>query len=439
MAQMAVSETRAKPLNRSIWSALLLLGFAGQLAWAVENQFFNTFMYSEITPDPRPISWMVSVTALVSTLTAIFMGALSDRTRSRWGRRKPYLIGGYVVWGVFTALFPASALFKTVALGVFMAILLDSLMTFFGSTANDAAFNAYVTDVTTLENRGRVTGALEIMKWLSILIVYGGAGLLIDALGYPVFFYLIGGLVFFVGVLTAPMIEDDSPVDKPSCSYWQQIVETFRIENIKTHADFFLVMLAVTLFTLAQQIFFPYLLIYLINYVHLETLQYSILVAAAIIIGGIAMAYPFGLLVDRWGRQPVAMLAVVFEAGGLILFSISKSYTALLLTGILWLAPAAAWTIATLTWTKDLFPVQKRGQFAGYYVLFAVAFSMIPGPLIGGWIGSHFGIPTILDGKAGFIPTPLIFQVAGFATLLAILPLWFIRRRSKRQSVHDVV
>ena len=28
-------------LSRRVWSALILLGFAGQLAWAVENQFFN--------------------------------------------------------------------------------------------------------------------------------------------------------------------------------------------------------------------------------------------------------------------------------------------------------------------------------------------------------------------------------------------------------------
>ena len=58
MAQIAATDRRTSTLDRSVWAALLLLGFAGQLAWAVENQFFNTFMYSEITPDPRPISWM---------------------------------------------------------------------------------------------------------------------------------------------------------------------------------------------------------------------------------------------------------------------------------------------------------------------------------------------------------------------------------------------
>ncbi len=64
-----------------------------------------------------------------------------------------------------------------------MAILFDCVMTFFGSTANDASLNAYITDVTTTENRGRVMGVVEILTWVAILIVYGGAGLIIQMLG----------------------------------------------------------------------------------------------------------------------------------------------------------------------------------------------------------------------------------------------------------------
>jgi len=29
-------------LSRRVWIAIIMLGFAGQLAWGVENQFFNT-------------------------------------------------------------------------------------------------------------------------------------------------------------------------------------------------------------------------------------------------------------------------------------------------------------------------------------------------------------------------------------------------------------
>jgi MFS family permease len=423
-----------KKISRPLWIALLLLGFAGQLAWAVENQFFNTFLYNEITPDPRPISWMVAATALIATLTAIFMGALSDRLRTRWGRRKPFLVIGYIAWGVFTALFPTSANFETVSAGVFMAILLDSVMTFFGASANDAAFNAYVADVTTVENRGKVTGALEIMKWISILVVYGGAGIVIDAVGYPVFFYIVGGLVLIVGLVSIPLIKEKVPEEPPKGTYWQQIANTFKAGNLRKNRDFFLVMIAVALFGLGQNVFFPYLLVYLEHYIQLDALQYSLLVGIAILVGGIGAAYPIGILVDKWGRYPVALLAVILEAIGLVAFSLTHNFVLLLITGILWLAPNAAWTIAALTWSKDLFPEESRGLFAGYYVLFMVALAMIPGPLIGGWLGTQFGQPIILDGQAGFVPTSLIFQVAAGITLLALIPLFLIKRKPVQEA-----
>ena len=109
---MSDASNDTRPMQRlggSNWTAVILLGFSGQLAWAVENQFFNTFLYEKITPDPRPISWMVSITAVVALLTTILMGTLSDGARpGRWGRRRPFMLIGYLFWGVFTAVYPAA-------------------------------------------------------------------------------------------------------------------------------------------------------------------------------------------------------------------------------------------------------------------------------------------------------------------------------------------
>ena len=52
-----------------------------------------------------------------------------------------------------------------------MVVVLDCVMTFFGSTANDAAFNAYVTDITDSDNRGRVESVLAILPLISMLII----------------------------------------------------------------------------------------------------------------------------------------------------------------------------------------------------------------------------------------------------------------------------
>ncbi|MDO9120871.1 MAG: MFS transporter, partial [Anaerolineaceae bacterium] len=130
-------------LTKRTWIAIIILGFLGSLAWGVENQFFNTFIYNTITPDPRPVSWMVAASAITATLASIFMGALSDRIRSRFGR-KPFLLIGYVGWGITTALFPTAALIQSIGLAIFMAITFDCIMTFFGSSANDSVFHAYI-------------------------------------------------------------------------------------------------------------------------------------------------------------------------------------------------------------------------------------------------------------------------------------------------------
>lgn len=410
-------------LNRKTWGALILLNFAGQLAWAVENQYFNTFMYDNITPDPRPISWMVAASAITATLTSILMGALSDRVRSRWGRRKPFILFGYLAWGVMTALYPEAAFLHPIGVAVAVAIFFDCAMTFFGSTANDAALNAYITDVTTLQNRGRVLGTMEMVTWLAILVVYGGSGLIIDNWGYYTFFYLIGGLVFLIGLIGGWLVKEPELPPALQSGYREQLRATFAPQNLRRHSAFFRVLLAMGLWGMAQQIFFPYLLIYLNHNIGVSQTEASLLIFVAILVGGILLAYPLGLLADRWGRRRVALLAVAGEAIGLLLFSLVQDFPLLIITGILWLAPLAAWSISTGAWSKDLFPEEKRGEFAGYVVLFTVLFTMVPGPLIGGWLATRYGIPTMLNGRPGTIPTALIFQAAAIATLLAALPL----------------
>jgi len=433
-------DSSPRPSHRitpTIWLAVIMLSFAGQLAWGVENQYFNTFMYDNIIPDPRPISWMVAASAITATVTSILMGALSDRTRSRWGKRKPFILFGYLAWGIFTAAFPSAAFLRPVTLAIGVAILFDCLMTFFGSTANDAGLNAYITDISDRHNRGRVMGVVEILTWVAILIVYGASGIIIDAWGYYTFFYVIGGSVFILGLVGGWLVREQPDHTPQPPSYWGQISDTFQLKNLSENRNLFLLLFTLTVYGIAEQIFFPYLIIYLNHYLQLPTLYASLTIFVCILLGGIALAYPFGLLADRIGRKRLAVGAILLKMVGLILFSLTRNVIPLMLTGVIWLAGMSAWTISTGAWTKDLYPEDKRGQYAGYYILFTVAFTMVPGPLIGGWLSSTFGIPTVLEGRPGYIPTPLIFQVAGLATLLALIPLSFVHEHKTTETAKE--
>jgi MFS family permease len=371
---------------------------------------------------------MVAASAVTATLAAIFMGALSDRMRYKWGR-KPFLLIGYILWGITTAIFPLSASVSTIGLAIVLAIAFDCIMTFFGSSANDSVFHAYVADITTVDNRGKVMGVLEILTWVAMLVVYGGAGFAIDYLGYYDFFYIIGGLVLVLGLISGLNLKEPSkPTEPPKESYLSQIAGTFKWKALKANENLLLLFISITLWGIAQQVFFPYLIIYINHNLKKTTIESSIVIFLAILLGGIALAYPLGMLVDKWGRKNVALLSILGEMIGLIAFSFSKSIFALILTGILWLAPISAWTIATGAWSKDLYPEDKRGQFAGYLILFSVAFTMTIGPLVGSWLTTTFGVQAIINGQNGFIPPALIFQVGGVATLLAAIPIFMMKK-----------
>ena len=43
-----------KRISGRAWFVMAALAITGQIAWAVENTWFNTFVYDTITPDPRP-------------------------------------------------------------------------------------------------------------------------------------------------------------------------------------------------------------------------------------------------------------------------------------------------------------------------------------------------------------------------------------------------
>ena len=103
-----------------------------------------------------------------------------------------------------------------------LVVVLDCVMTFFGSTANDAAFNAWVTDVTVPENRGRVETVLAIMPLVAMLVVFGALDGLTQAGSWRLFFLIVGGVTELGGVLVYLSVENLSAASLPvDTSYLQ--------------------------------------------------------------------------------------------------------------------------------------------------------------------------------------------------------------------------
>ena len=428
-----MSENRKFP--RKILGAIIMLSFSGELAWAVENQYFNTFIYNKIAPVPLYVSLLVSITAVVSTLTTIFMGALSDKK----GKRGIFLKIGMIFFTLTTALFPFSApfgeFFHSVIIAVFIAILFDSIMTFFGATANDAVLNAYVTDVTTIENRGKISSIKEIMFFVALLVVYGLSGQIIEAFDYYAYFFIIAALAAAFGIPGAFLTPEPDNLKPNQKKYWTTIKDTFNPRTLMENKDLTLVLFSVGLWGIGFFSFFPFILIYVQWYLEIDINTASIIVFIAFLIS-IILAYPTGKLVDKVGRKKVAIIFIIVETLFLLLFAMAREFVFLVITVSVWIYSFLAFNISTRTWLKDLYPEDKRGQFHGYYLVFNILIGMVVGSLIGGFIaetfGEYFTTETELGLLPGYIPPPLLFIVSAFIIITAIIPLIWAKEANRK-------
>lgn len=123
-------------LSARFWCAVTLFSLIGQVAWVVENMYLNVFIYNMFNASASDISLMVAMSAVSAAVTTVFIGALADKI----GKRKIFICGGYILWGIsifcFTllktqvlgTLFPMVT--SAAALGVTLTIALDCIMTF---------------------------------------------------------------------------------------------------------------------------------------------------------------------------------------------------------------------------------------------------------------------------------------------------------------------
>ena len=314
---------KGKKGSARFWWALVIFGLTGQVAWVVENMYFNVFLYQMFHASADDISLMVAASAVSATLTTLFIGALSDKI----GHRKAFICGGYILWGLSIAAFALlrvdylSAWFPTVsaaALGVTLTIVLDCIMTFFGSSANDAAFNAWLTDSTDHTNRGAAEGINAMMPLVAILVVFGGF-MNMDptrASDWTTIFLLIGGVVIGIGLLGIFLIRDKAVRVPENKHYFRNLFYGFRPKVMKDNPTLYVALLAFAVFGISIQIFMPYLILYYQEALHME--DYVLIMAPAIVLASVSTAF-YGRLYDRFGFTATIMPALILLMGGYML------------------------------------------------------------------------------------------------------------------------
>lgn len=411
---------RTKPGGR-FWAAMLIFGLMGQVAWVVENMYFNVFIYKMFHAGPGDISAMVMASAVVAALTTIVMGAVSDRV----GQRKAFMSAGYLIWGVSIVSF---AWIKS----IWLTIVMDCVMTFFGSTANDAAYNAWLTDRGDETNRGRIEGLNSMMPLISILVVFGGfMGFDLDsASSWKTIYCIIGAATAVIGVLGFFLIEDAPSLRPDRAGFFETLRYSFRPSTCRANLRLYGVLAAFAVFGISIQIFMPYLLIY---YEKTLGLTNYVLIMAPAILAAAAVTALYGRVIDARGFRFAVWPALGMLALGYVLLILTRSAAPVFIGSLLMMSGYLTGMSVFGAEIRALIPENRSGQFQGVRIIGQVFIPGLIGPAIGALVLKNAETIVNSDGTESFLPNANIFIAAlAVAAVLALVLIPALRRRGKR-------
>ena len=426
--------------SKNNWFVLILFGIIGQIAWAVENMCFNLFIFETFPPNLEAITLMVQLSGVVATVVTLVAGTLSDRI----GSRRKFISIGYIIWGFTVAIFGfiSPELFeklfsldsaRAAAVGIVVIIAGDCVMTLFGSTANDAAFNAWVTDNTDNENRTKIEGVLSTFPLVAMLIVAGGFGIIASITGYSLLFLGLGIVISASGVIGLFVVKD-SPDLRPSGSM-KDIFYGFSPKRVVENKPFYVCLLIVVIYGIACQIFLPYMIIYMREYLGFTDIEYSVVFGGAIALGAVINIL-VTRIAERFNKITLYYVAASVMAAGLLAMYFSKGMGKtldLVCFGIAGLVMITGYIlVAALTGStlRDYTPDGVAGKLQGVRMVFSVLIPMLIGPFIGNSINKAMNIPMKETAGAdlmttSYVPAPEIFLAAAIcsAIMLALIPL----------------
>ena len=428
------------------WLAFILAGFVGQLAWALENNYFNVYVF-DVTKDYRFIPIMTAASAAAATITTLLMGAVSDRL----GKRKLLISAGYILWGIsiisFAFLDPKSSL-SIVANNVFLAgtmiVIMDCVMTFFGSTANDAAFNAFVTDNTNNDNRAKVESVLSVLPLIALIAVIMVAGFLVDVetgveKRWDLFFYIFGGITLVVGIISFFLAPKDIIQPNKTESYWKNVIYGFRPSVVKKNPILYITLIAFMVFNIGLQVFMPYFILYVQNILGIKGDDFTISLGV-VLLGASLITVIFGLFMDRIGKNKIMIPSLIVGAiGGMIIFFIPANEgvgtkIGLIIGGIILMSGYLISTAVLGAKVRDNTPENEVGLFQGIRMLFTVLIPMIIGPMVIAELICRMGGEPYYNefDQQVYPPNRWLFFVTGIIFLCAIVPVVLMIRKEKK-------
>lgn len=444
----AVHEVRQTLLTRGellslniLWFALNFV-FAALLPIVIPAQIL-LYVSSGVTGNGQQalfVGGLAALGAVTAVIVQPLVGTLSDRTSTRLGKRRPYILGGTAVMLAGLALLAFTHHIALFILGMFFVVV--------AHTTSGTAYQGLVPDCVPRSQRGAASGYMGLMTILGTVGSLAVASLLLSqagaaghashnlaagvARGVSVF-YIVGACLVVIAAVVTLVTVRETPY--PAVSH--EVSRERRGQRIARlwlepwrHPNFTWVFLTRAFVVLGLALFTTYIAYYFAQVAHVANFVQATAINAVLALGGAVLStLVVGVLSDRVRRRAtIVCIAGSFMALTALAFVVAPGRIPLWPLGILFGLGYGAYMSVDLALAVDALPsLHNAGKDLGLWSM-ALTLPAVLAPVLGSAV-------IFLAARAGQTASGYR-AVFGLATIFLFLGSVFVLKVRERQHAH---
>lgn len=375
-AQMLVIPDPEKRVGRGFIVLFGLLNFGLYLTVMMPALFSLPYKVGILAPDNKAglLGVVATLGAIVLLIAGPIAGVMSDRTRTRIGRRRPWLIGGIVVLAAGSAIVGLSASIPVLLVGWIIVSL--------GNAATAAAVSPIVAERVPVSQRGLMGAIVGVATQVSGVLGYVIGGVLTQNVLLmfivPVIVLAVFGAIYMIFVM-------EPEIDLPTTT----IAQTFRlfVFDPRKHPDFSFVWLGKLCMQTALAFLTTYQLYFLLDrlgFTAEEAGSQLALVGGLGVLVTMTFAIVSGTISDRIKRRkPFVYAASALTSAGLVMMAFAEGFGLFFAAVMCILGAAGMFGAADVAMASDLVPDREQaGRWMSIYNLSATLSTAIA-PVLG--------------------------------------------------------
>lgn len=335
--------------------------------WNAIHPIFLPLLVLRFVPETHKnagLGLLSSVGLIIALLIQPLSGALSDATRSRWGRRRPWLLIGTIGDLLFLTVLAMAGSYWLLAIG-YIGLQLSSNLA-------HGANQGLIPDLVPLQRRGEAAGFKNALDIVAVVLAAAIIGRLLRGIqprdGWSL---IVIGLVLSIALLitwfgakeASSLVKDDV---LPIKGRYLATLKTSLSIDLRSNSNYVKLMASRFLLLFGTYAVQSFALFYFRDALNvIDPARFMSRVMTTIGLGLLLIAYPAGLVSERIGRKPMSIIACGLSATGIALFLLVRGTVGVYLAASILGLGMGTFLTVNWSWATYLVPPAEAGKYLG--------------------------------------------------------------------------